>query len=142
MSGWILSEQSADAHRCIVVAGRRTARSSTTRRRYPSTILDVTPADALTEGDPVVFEVTLDRGPIADVTLDYTCKPDGRNDAHQAMPASGDSARTADDDYSTSLPVLGAAGQARSSSRAPSRSTFPVQTAATLLVERDETFWV
>ena len=98
-----------------------------------SSILDVTLPTA-TEGDPVVFEVTLDREPAADVTLDYTLGPDNRLGAHGATQAAGSSC-TDGDDY------VGATGQVIIAAFSQQK-TFEVQTCEDLLVEHDETFWV
>ena len=103
-----------------------------------SSISDVTPPDA-TEGDPVVFRVTLDKEPVADVTLTYTFGPDNRSGAHRATRAAGDRCGDGDD-------YLGPAGQVtgRVTIVKPAlEAAFEVQTCDDVRVERDEeTFWV
>ena len=96
-------------------------------------IRDATPAGAA-EDDPVVFEVTLDREPVADVTLDYTLGPDNRLGAHPAAQAAGTSCDDGDD-------YLGPAGQVTIAAGSQ-QATFEVQTCDDVLVEHDETFWV
>ena len=95
-------------------------------------VSDVTVEDAA-EGDPVVFRVTLDRAPAADVTLDYTLGPDLVG-AHQGTQAAGSSC-TDGDDY------VGAAGQVVIAAFSL-EATFEVQTCDDVLVEHGETFWV
>ena len=97
-------------------------------------VSDVTAADAA-EGDPVVFRVTLDKAPAADVTLDYTLGPDARVGAHQAV---GGSCPDGDDYLGTTGQVTGQVTVAALSEQ----QTFVVQTCEDVLVERDETFWV
>ena len=97
-----------------------------------ASITDVTAADAA-EGDPVVFRVTLDRAPAADVTLDYTSGPDDRVGAHQATQAG--SCGDVGGDF------LGATGQVVIAASLQ-QATFEVATCEDVLVERDETFWV
>ena len=94
-------------------------------------VADVTPLDAV-EGDSVVFRVTLDRAPAADVTLVYDFEPDDRLGARHATPgvcgADG-------------VDYLGAGGEVvvRASFL---EATFEVPTCDDVLVERGETFWV
>ena len=95
-------------------------------------VSDVTVEDAA-EGDPVVFRVTLDRAPAADVTLDYTLGPDLVG-AHQGTQAAGSSC-TDGDDY------VGAAGQVVIAAFSQ-QSQFSVPTCDDVLVEHGETFWV
>ena len=95
-------------------------------------VRDVT-AVGVAEGNPVEFRVTLDRGPAADVTLDYTLGPDLVG-AHQGTQAAGSSC-TDGDDY------VGAAGQVVIAAFSL-EATFEVQTCGDVLVEHHETFWV
>ena len=96
-------------------------------------VSDVTGVDAA-EGESVVFRVTLDKEPAADVTLGYTLGPDARPGAHGATPAAGVSCADGVD-------YLGATGQVTIDALSL-EATFEVQTCEDVLVERGETFWV
>ena len=96
-------------------------------------VSDVTVEDAA-EGDPVVFRVTLDRAPAADVTLDYTFKQDALPGAHSATRAAGDSCEDGDD-------YLGANGRVVIAAFSQ-EAQFSVPTCDDVLVEHGETFWV
>ena len=96
-------------------------------------VSDVTAEDAA-EGEPVVFRVTLDRAPAADVTLDYTFKQDALPGAHSATQAAGDSCEDGDDYLGVNGRVVIAAFSLE--------ATFEVPTCDDVLVEHGETFWV
>ena len=130
----VLSDPSPDAPR--LHGNRRKADGTIRDDEATASIRDVTLTEnpAAAEGDPVVFEVTLNKEPAADVALTYNLGPDERVGAHGAMQATGDSCEDGDDYLRTTVPVT---------IRKPSqRATFEVETCEDVLVERDETFWV
>ena len=96
-------------------------------------VSDVT-AVGVAEGNPVEFRVTLDRGPAADVKLDYAFGLDGRLGAHQATQAVGGSCEDGKD-------YLGANGLVVITAFTE-KATFLVPTCPDVLVEHGETFWV
>ena len=92
------------------------------------------PPQGAPEGDPLVFEVRLDRLPAAPVELRYSFRRDGLLGASQA--ARGTGSCIAGDDY-VSAPTGTVTIQANTQV-----ASFSVPTCEDTVVEPDETFWV